>query len=127
MNTDGEEPLYNAESHQVVGSAMEVLNEIGHGFHEKPYENALVIEFRSRGIEIQQQKQFDIFYKNEKVGGYVPDLIAYDKIVVDTKVIEKITDREIGQMMNYLKVTGLRLGYILNFKRAKLEWKRVVR
>jgi GxxExxY protein len=48
-------------------------------------------------------------------------------IVVDTKVIEKITDREIGQMMNYLKVTGLRLGYILNFKRAKLEWKRVVR
>ena len=63
---------------------------------------------------------------NEKVGDYIPDLIAYERIVVDSKVIEKITDREVGQMMNYLKVTGLRLGYILNFKQPKLEWKRVV-
>ena len=126
MNTDKEEPLFKAQSQQVVGSAMEVLNEIGHGFHEKPYENALVIEFRLRGIPFVQQKQFDILYKNEKVGDYIPDLIAYERIVVDTKVIEKITDREIGQMMNYLKVTGLRLGYILNFKQPKLEWKRVV-
>jgi len=127
MNTDGEEPLYKAESQQIVGSAMEVLNEIGHGFHEKPYENALVIEFRLRDIPCWQQKQYDIVYKAEKVGDYIPDLIAYEKIVVDTKVIEKITDREIGQMMNYLKVTALRLGYILNFKKSKLEWKRVIR
>jgi len=126
MNTDKKEPLYKAESQQIVGSAMEVLNEIGHGFHEKPYENALVVEFRLRGISCLQQKQFDILYKEEKVGDYIPDLIAYEKIVVDAKVIEKITDREIGQMMNYLKVTGLRLGYILNFKHSKLEWKRVV-
>ncbi len=126
MNTDKEEPLFKAQSQQIVGSAMEVLNEIGHGFHEKPYENALVIEFRLRGIPFVQQKQFDILYKNEKVGDYIPDLIAYERIVVDTKVIEKITDREVGQMMNYLKVTGLRLGYILNFKQPKLEWKRVV-
>ena len=127
MNTDKEEPLYKAESQQIVGSAMEVPNEIGHGFHEKPYENALVVEFRLRGISCLQQKQFGILYKEEKVGDYVPDLIAYEKIIVDAKVIEKITDREIGQMMNYLKVTGLRLGYILNFKQVKLEWKRVVR
>lgn len=127
MNTDGEEPLFKSESQQIIGCAMEVLNEIGHGFHEKPYENALVIEFRLRKIPCRQQQQFDILYKNEKVGDYIPDLIAYDKIVVDTKVIEKITDREIGQMMNYLKVTGLRLGYILNFRHAKFEWRRVIR
>jgi len=96
MDTDGGEPLYKAESQQIVGSAMEVLNEIGHGFHEKPYENALVIEFRLRGIVCLQQKQFDILYKTVKVGDYIPDLIAYEKIVVDTKVIEEITDREIG-------------------------------
>jgi GxxExxY protein len=127
MDTDGKEPLYKPESQQLVGAAMEVLNEIGHGFHEKPYENALVIEFRLRGIPYQQQKQYDILYKTEKVGDYIPDLIAYEKIVIDTKVIEKITDREIGQMMNYLKITGLRLGYILNFKQPQLEWKRIVR
>ena len=127
MSTDGEEPLYKVESQEIVGSAMEVLNGIGHGFHEKPYENALVIEFNLRGIPCRQQQQYDIIYKAEKVGDYVPDLIAYEKIIVDTKVIEKITDREVGQMMNYLKVTGLRLGYILNFKHARLEWKRVIR
>ena len=60
------------------------------------------------------------------VGEYVPDLIADDKIVVDTKVIDKITDHEVGQMMNYLKITSLRVGLILNFRRAQLEWKRII-
>jgi len=67
------------------------------------------------------------FSSPEKVGDYIPDLLAFGKIVVDTKVIEQITDREIGQMMNYLKITGCRLGYILNFKKPNLEWKRVVK
>ena len=106
---------------------MEVLNEIGHGFHEKPYENALVMEFEARNIPFQQQRVFEILYKGRKVGEYIPDLIVFDKTIVDTKVIEKITDRELGQMMNYLKISGLRLGYILNFKNPKLEWRRVVK
>ena len=127
MDTDKTEPIYKEESRQIVGCAMEVLNEIGHGFHEKPYENALVIEFRLRGIATEQQKKFDILYKGEHVGDYIPDLLVYGKIVVDTKVIEKITDRETGKMMNYLNVTGYRLGYILTFKHPKLGWKRVVK
>jgi GxxExxY protein len=126
MNTDKNTPLYETESREIVGSAMEVLNELGHGLHEKPYENALVIEFRLRGISCAQQQRYEVFYKGEEVGEYIPDLIAFEKIVVDTKVIDRITDHEIGQMMNYLRITGLRLGYLLNFKRAKLEWKRVV-
>ncbi len=127
MDTDKPEPIYKAESQLIVGCAMEVLNELGHGFHEKPYENSLVVELRLRGIPYEQQRHYDILYKQEKVGNYIPDLLAFGKIVVDTKVIEKITDQEIGQMMNYLKITGFRLGYILNFKKPKLEWKRVVR
>lgn len=127
MDTDHDEPIYKAESWEIVGCAMEVLNELGHGFHEKPYENSLIVEFRLRDISYEQQRKYDILYKQEKVGVYIPDLLAFDKIVVDTKVIEKITDREVGQMMNYLKITGFRLGYILNFNKPKLEWKRVVR
>jgi GxxExxY protein len=127
MNTDKKELLYKAESQAIIGSAMEVLNQIGHGFHEKPYENALMVEFGLRGITCAQQRQFEILYKSEKVGEYIPDLIVFDKIVVDTKVIEKITDHEIGQMMNYLKITNLRVGYIINFKNPKLGWKRVIR
>jgi GxxExxY protein len=61
-----------------------------------------------------------------KVCEYVPDLIAYGKVVVDAKVIERITDHERGQMLNYLRVTRLPVGVILNFKRAKLEWERLV-
>lgn len=105
---------------------MEVLNELGHGFLEKPYENSLVIEFNRRNIPVRQQAHYDILYKGENVGFYIPDLIVFEKVVVDTKVIDKITDHEIGQMLNYLKITGLKVGLIINFKRAKLEWKRVV-
>ena len=127
MNTDKREPIYKAESQEIIGCAMEVLNAIGHGFHEKTYENALVVEFCLRNILFEQQRIFDIFYKREKVGEYIPDLLAFGKVVIDTKVIEKITDRELGQMMNYLKVTGYHLGYIINFKHPRLEWKRVVK
>ena len=105
---------------------MAVMNELGHGFLEKPYENALVVEFGLQGIPYRQQPRFDVMYKTVKVGEYVPDLICFDQVVVDTKTIERITNYEIGQMMNYLKITGLRLGLLLNFKHAKLEWKRVV-
>lgn len=125
MNAD-KKPQYESESREIVGSAMEVLNELGHGLHEKPYENALVVEFGLRGISCVQQQRYKVLYKGEEVGEYIPDLIAFEEIVIDTKVIEKITDHEIGQMINYLRITGLRLGYLLNFKRAKLEWKRIV-
>jgi len=105
---------------------MEVLNELGHGFVEKPYENALVVEFDRRNISARQQSRYDILYKGVSVGTYIPDLIVFETIVVDTKVIDRITEHEVGQMLNYLKLTGLKVGLIINFRRAKLEWKRIV-
>jgi len=114
------------ESHQIIGCAIEVLNVLGHGLLEKPYENALVVEFGLQNIPFVQQPRFDVHYKSVKVGEYIPDLICFDKVVVDTKTIERITDNEMGQMLNYLKITGLQLGMLINFKHSKLEWKRVV-
>jgi len=111
---------------QVVGCAIEVLNTIGHGIVEKPYENALVVEFRLREISFRQQPAFDVLYKGEKVGLFVPDLIGFDSVVVDTKVIDRITDHERGLMLNYLRITNLRVGVILNFKHWRLEWERIV-
>jgi GxxExxY protein len=110
----------------VVGAAIEVLKGLGHGFHEKPYENALVIEFGLRDIPFQQQPRFPIRYKKHQVGEFIPDLIAFETVVIDTKVIERITDLERGQMLNYLRITGLRVGVILNFRKPKLEWERLV-
>jgi len=118
--------LLKEEVFRIVGAAMDVLNGLGHGLHEKPYENALVVEFGLRGIALVQQPRYDIIYKQVKVGEYAPDLIAFGAVVVDAKVIDAITDHERGQMLNYLKITGLKVGVILNFKRAKLEWERIV-
>jgi GxxExxY protein len=127
MDTNPENKLLlKDEVYQIVGSAIEVLNGIGHGLHEKPYENALVVEFGIRRVPIKQQANFDVLYKGHKVGLFIPDLIAFDQIVVDAKVIDRITDVERGQMLNYLRITKLRAGVILNFKNPKLEWERIV-
>jgi GxxExxY protein len=114
------------ECHRVVGCAFEVLNEVGHGLKEKTYENSLVVEFGLRGISFEQQRRFPVVYKGVVVSEYVPDLITFGQLIVDTKVVDRITDHETGQMLNYLRIAKLQVGLILNFKRAKLEWDRVI-
>jgi GxxExxY protein len=125
MDTNSEKLLLKHEVFQIVGCAIEVLNTIGHGLVEKPYENALVIEFLLRKIPFRQQPSYDVLYKGHKIGLFVPDLIVFDALVVDTKVIDKVTDHERGLMLNYLRITALRVGVILNFKHRKLEWERI--
>lgn len=118
--------LYAEEVYQLIGFAFSVLKEVGHGYHEKIYENGLVVDLKENGIEYKQQPRFDVEYKGVELGYYIPDLITHGKIVVDTKTIDKITDHERGQMINYLRLTNLRLGLVINFKNPKLEWERVV-
>jgi len=126
MHTNEEKLLFKAEVFQIIGCAIEVLNTLGHGIVEKPYENALVVEFGLRQIPFKQQPTFDVLYKGQRIGAFVPDLIVFDSIVVDSKVIDRITDHERGLLLNYLRITHLRVGVILNFKHRKLEWERIV-
>ena len=126
LDTNDEKLLAKEEVFQIVGCAIEVLNTLGHGLLEKPYENALVMEFGLRKIPFRQQPVFDVLYKDQKVGLFVPDLITFDALVVDTKVIDGITKHERGLMLNYLRIANLRIGVILNFKHPKLEWERIV-
>src|SRR4051794_18530733 len=126
MNANRHELLLQKEVYAVVGCAIEVLNVRGHGLHEKIYENCLCVEFALRGIPYAQQERHRVMYKGEVVGEYVPDLVVQGKLIVDTKTIERITDHERGQMLNYLRITGLPAGVILNFKHARLEWERLV-
>jgi len=88
MDTNSGKLLAKEEVFQIVGCAIEVLNALGHGLVEKPYENALAAEFGLRNISFQQQPAFDVLYKGHKVGLFIPDLIAFDAVVVDTKVID---------------------------------------
>ena len=86
----------------------------------------MVVEFRIRKIPFVQQQNFPVIYKTVKVGEYIPDLITFDSIIVDAKVINQITNIERAQMLNYLKITGLKVGLVINFKNSKLEWERIV-
>ena len=126
MNTNEHKLILGNEVRQIIGCAFEVLNTLGHGLLEKPYVNALCVEFKLRNIPFAQQPRFNVIYKGVKVGDYIPDLVAYNSIVVDTKTIERITEVERGQILNYLKITGCKVGLILNFKHPRLEWERLV-
>lgn len=123
---DAKALILKEEVFRIVGAAFAVLKELGHGLHEKPYENASVVEFGLLGITCEQQRRFPVIYKSVPVSEYVPDLIAFGRVIVAPKVIDCITDHERGKMLNYLRITGLKAGLIVNFKRAKLEWERVI-
>jgi len=123
-----DQPLVHEElSKQFIGAAMEVLNSLKLGLDEKLYENALVIELRERGLQIEQQRSFPVEYKETSIGTLIPDLIVDGKVIVDPKVVSAFNESHIAQMTGYLAITGLRLAILLNFKSARLEWKRVVR
>ena len=118
--------LLKAETEKIIGFAFEVLNELGHGLNEKVYENSLTVLFKLNGITFDQQRRFSVSFRGVEVGEFIPDLIVFGSVIVDTKVIDRITDHERGQMLNYLRITKLRVGLILNFKNARLEFERVV-
>lgn len=105
--------------------AIDVLNTLGYGMVE-PYENALVVEFGLTKIHSGSSLHSMFLYKGRKVVLFIPDLIVFNSIAVDTKVIDRITDHERGLMLNYLRITNLGVGVILNFKHQKLEWERIV-
>ena len=114
------------ETQRIIGLSFEVLNEVGHGLPEKIYENALTVAFKQNAIVFDQQRRFPVTFREIVVGEFVPDLIAFGTVIVDAKVIDGITAHERGQMLNYLRITKLRVGLIVNFKNARLEWERVV-
>jgi GxxExxY protein len=118
--------ILKAETEKIIGFAFEVLNEVGHGLNEKIYENSLTVLFKLNNIVFDRQRRFPVHFRGVEVGEFVPDLIAFGSVIVDTKVVDRITDHERGQMLNYLRITKLRVGLILNFKNARLEFERVV-
>ena len=109
-----------------IGAAMRVLNELRPGLDEKLYENALVIELRRSGLEVEQQKSYPVFYHGTEIGSLIPDLILDGKVIVETKVVSAFSISHTAQMLGYLNITELKVALLLNFKEAKLRWKRVV-
>ena len=116
------------EVYQIVGAAMEVYWELGRGFLEPIYQEALEIELRRRKIPFGSQCLLTIHYKGEPLQKeYVADLICFDQIIAELKACDRLTGTDEGQILNYMKATGERVGLLFNFGNAvKLEWKRFV-
>ena len=100
---------------------------LGHGFKESVYKDALEVEFKKIGVPFQREKSYNIFYKEEKLKHFfVADFIAYDTIILEIKIGQYIGDPYLKQTLNYLKASGLKLGIVINFGTASLEYQRVV-
>ena len=120
--------IYSEESYAINGAAMEVYNQLGHGFLEPVYQEALEKEFLLRGIPFEREKLLTISYKGEKLKQtYKADFVCYGKIIVELKAVSELTDAHRSQVYNYLHATGFRLGIILNFGFSNgLERERIV-
>ena len=123
------ELTYKEETYSIIGAAIEVHRELGSGFLEPVYQEALEIELACQQIPFEAQKLLKINYKDRQLHkDYVADLVCYDKIIVELKALDGLTSREDAQLLNYLKATGFKLGLLINFGSiGKLEWKRLVR
>jgi GxxExxY protein len=119
--------IHKELSGKIIGIAMNVLNELKPGLDEKLYERAMVIELRRRGHKVDAQRSYPVFYQTELIRHLAPDLIVDGKIIVDAKVVAAFNEAHVAQMIGYLAISGLKLALLLNFKSARLEWKRVVR
>ena len=113
-------------SRSVIGAACRVSNALGVGFLEKVYENALAIELRLSGHEVEQQRAIDVRYRGEIVGLYQADLVVDGCLVVELKVVDTLSPTHKAQCLNYLRATGLHTGLLINFGRPHLEIRRIL-
>jgi GxxExxY protein len=122
------EIIYKDEVYKIVGAAMDVYNELGSGFLEAVYQEAMEIELGNRGVPFRRQAPIRVSYKGQLISKeYIADFLCFEKIIVELKSIEQLTDRESAQLINYLKATGLKVGLLLNFGAcSSFEWKRFV-
>ncbi|MCO5248413.1 MAG: GxxExxY protein [Chitinophagales bacterium] len=123
----GKEIIYKEESYQIIGKCMEVHNELGHGFLEIVYKDALELIFRQDSIFYEREKPYEVYFRNILLPHkFYADFVVMDKIILEVKCVTMLTDEHIAQTINYLKVSGNKLGLLVNFGRGKLEYKRLV-
>ena len=118
--------LYEDESYKIRGACFEVFNSLGGGIKEKIIERALKKELELIGLFIESQKRLDIFYKNEKIGTYIPDLIVNEKVILEIKSKPFLQKEDEKQFWGYLKGSGYELGFLVNFSPQKLQIKRFI-
>ena len=119
--------IYKNEAYQIIGKCMEVHNNLGAGFLEIVYKDALEYEFRKNKIPYSREKKYEVNYKGVILPHYFfADFVVYDKIILEIKCVEKFCNEHTAQGINYLKVSGNKLALVVNFGDTKLHYKRIV-
>ncbi|WP_193212920.1 GxxExxY protein [Luteolibacter marinus] len=123
------ELIYKKEAYDLIGACFEVYNEMGSGFLEDVYQEALESELGRRSLPFVSKPKLEIWYKgNLLTKKYEPDLVAWSKIIVELKAVSNLTDEHRAQVHNYLKASSFRLGLLVNFGKPKdLQYERIVR
>lgn len=119
--------LYKDESYLIIGKCFEVHNALGHGFLEVVYKDALEVVFEQDGILYEREKEYDVRFRNVLLAHkFYADFMVLDKIVLEVKGVAALSDAHVAQMINYLKVSGNKLGLLVNFGRESLEYRRLL-
>ncbi len=122
-----EEYIYKEECYNIIGCAMEVHKQLGNGFLEAVYQEALHYEFLKNNIPFQELKLLDVHYKDTVLKKqYIADFICYDRIIIELKVAKNLCDEHYSQVLNYLNITKLNLGLLINFGGTSLQYKRII-
>ena len=121
------ELLHKAESFKIIGACMEVHRELGKGHDEVVYKDAFVVELQQAGVPFARERRYEITYKGIRLPHfYFSDFVVWDKILFEAKAVAQLTDAHVKQVVNYLAISRLELGLLVNFGADSLEWKRVV-
>ena len=123
---ENENIIYKDLSYKIIELALEAQNELGCGFLEKVYENALMILLDRENIPARQQAPADVYFKGKAVGQYFADILVDNKLILELKTVDVIANIHKAQVLNYLRATGLKLGLILNFGKPRFEYQRLV-
>jgi len=119
--------IYKEEAFQIIGKCIEVHNELGHGFLEIVYKDALEYLFKTNDIFYEREKEYIVNFRNVVLPHkFYADFVVGDQIILEIKSVKNLTDEHIAQTINYLKVSGNQLGLLVNFGKGQLEWKRLV-
>ena len=113
-------------SYNIIGCCMAVHSKLGPGLLEQCYHNALYYELRYRGLSVGYNVPYLVRYREQVVGEYAADLVVEDRVIIELKAVGRLSEAHTAQLINYLRISGCRLGLLVNFQGVSLEWKRLV-